>query len=574
MPVAPQMVSANEAAALAMVEIRDVHRAFDEHLPPEALLGGGGASRQVARGAVPLLAFSFRTAGILQADARKAVIRRVAVGGRTGALRRVAALRRSRHPLPMGDGVSAELRPFIAETDARARLLEQARGMAVLDPEVLGGSEPVVRGTRVPVRDVAAAGSTRRMWPAPSCAASPTARKTSSRTRCPRSSMARGARTIRRSSASSPRCERDETTTGKRSARMIDLSGKVALVTGASRGIGAATALRLARAGAATMLAARSAGTIAALAERIRGEGGQASAVECDVAAFGDVEAAVRAAMQRHGGLDILVNNAGLIEPIARLAESDTDAWDRVIDVNVKGVYHGLRAGIPAMLAGRGGVIVNISSGAATSALEGWSHYCASKAAVLSLTRCADKEYGQAGIRVVGLSPGTVATDMQAAIKQSGLNPVSLPDAGRAAAAVPGRAERPLAALGRGAGDPGVLHRLRLRRHAAFRRQHPHRVHRCRHSYLDQPDPLLPLARRRAHAVGARPLPGRVPAGRRHVAHRASRHLRHALLERSRLRADSRPERSAALHPRLRPAVRCVPPVRGQPRAHASAGVR
>jgi uncharacterized protein (DUF433 family) len=157
MPVAPQMVSANEAAALAMVEIRDVHRAFDEHLLPEALLGGAGASRQVARGAVPLLAFYFRTAGILQADARKAVIRLVAAGGRTGALRRVAALRRSRHPVPMGDGVSADLRPFIAETDARAKLLEQARGMAVLDPEVLGGSEPVVRGTRVPVRDVAAA---------------------------------------------------------------------------------------------------------------------------------------------------------------------------------------------------------------------------------------------------------------------------------------------------------------------------------------------------------------------------------------------------------------------------------
>ena len=155
-PVASQMVSANEAAALAMVEVRDVHRAFDEHLLPEALLGEAGASRQVARGAVPLLAFYFRTAGILQADARKAVIRLIAAGGRTGALRRMAALRR-RHSLSIGDGISADLRPFIAETDARARLLEQARAIAVLDPGVLGGTEPVVRGTRVPVRDVAAA---------------------------------------------------------------------------------------------------------------------------------------------------------------------------------------------------------------------------------------------------------------------------------------------------------------------------------------------------------------------------------------------------------------------------------
>ena len=157
MAVAPNMVSANEAAALAMIEVRDVHRAFDEHLLPDVLLGGVGASRQVARGAVPLLAFYFRTAGILQADARKAVIRLVASGGRTGALRRVAALRRRRRPLPVGDGITADLRPFIMETDARATLLEQARAMAVLDPDVLGGSEPVVRGTRVPVRDVAAA---------------------------------------------------------------------------------------------------------------------------------------------------------------------------------------------------------------------------------------------------------------------------------------------------------------------------------------------------------------------------------------------------------------------------------
>jgi uncharacterized protein (DUF433 family) len=157
MDFASQMISANEAAALAMVEVRDVHRAFDEHLLPAALLGGAGASRQVARGAVPLLAFYFRTAGILQADARKAVIRLVAAGGRTGALRRVAALRHRGHPLPVGNGVSADLRPFIAETDARARLLEQAREMAVLDAGVLGGTEPVVRGTRVPIRDVAAA---------------------------------------------------------------------------------------------------------------------------------------------------------------------------------------------------------------------------------------------------------------------------------------------------------------------------------------------------------------------------------------------------------------------------------
>ena len=206
---------------------------------------------------------------------------------------------------------------------------------------------------------------------------------------------------------------------------MIDLTGKTALITGASRGIGAATARRLAEYGAAVVLAARSAGEIEEVASAVRNAGGSADAVTCDVTRYGDVSATVGHCVSRHGGLDILVNNAGLIDPIARLADSDPEQWARVADVNYKGVYHGLRAAIPVMQAGGGGTIVNISSGAATSALEGWSHYCSSKAAVLMLTGCADKEYRDSGIRVVGLSPGTVATDMQVSIKISGINPVS-----------------------------------------------------------------------------------------------------------------------------------------------------
>ena len=206
---------------------------------------------------------------------------------------------------------------------------------------------------------------------------------------------------------------------------MTDLTGKVALVTGASRGIGAAIAVFLAERGASVVLAARTCDLVETLATRIRAEGGQAQAVACDVTSYADVEAAVRHARDAFGRLDILVNNAGLIEPIARLADSDPELWARVADVNYKGVYHGLRAAIPVMLRQDGGVIVNISSGAATGAMEGWSHYCSSKAAALSLTRCADKEYAAHGIRVVGLSPGTVATDMQVAIRESGVNPVS-----------------------------------------------------------------------------------------------------------------------------------------------------
>lgn len=206
---------------------------------------------------------------------------------------------------------------------------------------------------------------------------------------------------------------------------MTTFRNKTALVTGASRGIGAAIARHFADAGANVILFARNGQALADLAAEIAGSGGRVLAVPGDVSVYADVERAVVSAVARFGRLDILVNNAGLIEPIAQLADSDPEAWGRIVDVNLKGVYHGLRAAAAEMLKAGAGVVVNISSGAATSALEGWSHYCATKAGVLSLTACAAKEYGPRGIRVVGLSPGTVATPMQAAIRRSGLNPVS-----------------------------------------------------------------------------------------------------------------------------------------------------
>ncbi|MFY0615584.1 MAG: SDR family oxidoreductase [Hyphomicrobiaceae bacterium] len=206
---------------------------------------------------------------------------------------------------------------------------------------------------------------------------------------------------------------------------MEDFENKVTIVTGASRGIGAATAKAFAMARAQVVLAARSNSDIEGIADGIRSHGGQAIAVKCDVASYRDVQNVVDQALAAFGKIDFLVNNAGVIDPVARLAESDPDAWSRVADINYKGVYYGLRATIPVMLQQGSGVIVNISSGAATSPLEGWSHYCSTKAAVLMLTKCVDNEYREHGIRCVGLSPGTVATDMQVAIKASGINPVS-----------------------------------------------------------------------------------------------------------------------------------------------------
>ena len=205
----------------------------------------------------------------------------------------------------------------------------------------------------------------------------------------------------------------------------MEFHQQTVLITGASRGIGEAAARHFAALGANVVLLARSARRTQAIAAEIEAAGGSALAIGGDVARYEDLHGAVQAALQEFSGLHILVNNAGLIEPIARLADSDPAAWSQVVDVNLKGVYHALRAALPVMLESGGGTIVNISSGAATGALEGWSHYCATKAAVLSLTRCVHKEYAGHGIRCVGLSPGTVATDMQTAIRDSGVNPVS-----------------------------------------------------------------------------------------------------------------------------------------------------
>ncbi|MDJ0614488.1 MAG: SDR family oxidoreductase [Rhizobiaceae bacterium] len=204
-----------------------------------------------------------------------------------------------------------------------------------------------------------------------------------------------------------------------------DLSNQTAIVTGASRGIGEATARYLAGLGAHVILAARSEDTIEKITYEITKAGGKATALKVDTSSSEDVKAMINCATDKTGRLDLLINNAGIIDPISRITESDPDAWGRALDVNVKGVYYGLRYALPEMTKQRSGTIVNISSGAANSFLEGWSHYCASKAAVVRLTGIAHKEAEADGVRVFGLSPGTVATGMMQQIKASGINQVS-----------------------------------------------------------------------------------------------------------------------------------------------------
>ena len=198
--------------------------------------------------------------------------------------------------------------------------------------------------------------------------------------------------------------------------------GKTCLITGASRGIGAAAARKFAAAGARLALMARSGESLAALAEELDPA---ALPLACDVASWPDVEAAFARMEASLGAADVLIVNAGVIQPIAHLARSDPAGWAQAVSINLTGAYHAIRAALPAMKARGGGTVLLLSSGAAHRPVEGWSHYCASKAGAAMLLQCLDLEERESGIRAIGLSPGTVATDMQRQIKASGINPVS-----------------------------------------------------------------------------------------------------------------------------------------------------
>ncbi len=200
----------------------------------------------------------------------------------------------------------------------------------------------------------------------------------------------------------------------------MDMTGKSVLITGASRGIGAATARIFAEAGARLVLMARTPGRLDGLARELG-----ALAHTGDVADYADMAAAVALAQDRHGALDVLIGNAGVITPISPLATSDPAEWAQAITINLTGVYNGMRAAMPVMQAAGAGTILTVSSGAAHRPVDGWSAYCASKAGAAMLTASADLEGRGHGLRAIGLSPGTVATDMQRDVKDSGIGPIS-----------------------------------------------------------------------------------------------------------------------------------------------------
>jgi len=193
------------------------------------------------------------------------------------------------------------------------------------------------------------------------------------------------------------------------------------IVFGASRGLGEAVALDLAVSGMAVATVCRKASDAEAIADRINRVGGSALALTADVTDFDAIAAVANKAADWRGGLAGIVNNAGSIQPIAPLADTDPAQWAQLISVNLVGAYYCVRASLPHLDAG--GVVVNISSGAASHPMEGWSAYCASKAGLAMLTQSIAHEHP--GLHAYGFRPGVVDTEMQGEIRASGINRVS-----------------------------------------------------------------------------------------------------------------------------------------------------
>ena len=195
------------------------------------------------------------------------------------------------------------------------------------------------------------------------------------------------------------------------------LAGRVAVITGASRGIGAATAARLAGDGAAVVLAARSADDLEAVAGAIRANGGDALAVRADATDLDDLAAVAAATSERYGRLDMLVNNAGALPTAVRSERMDVAAWQHAFDLNLTGPWYlACRAKELMAAGGRGGVVVNVTSTASMYPSVGFSAYNASKAGLTMLTKTLALEWARDGIRVMGVAPGKVDTVLVAPI--------------------------------------------------------------------------------------------------------------------------------------------------------------
>jgi 3-oxoacyl-[acyl-carrier protein] reductase len=196
----------------------------------------------------------------------------------------------------------------------------------------------------------------------------------------------------------------------------IDLTGKVAFVTGSTRGIGHAVATALYAAGARVAVVGRDLAKAQAVAAAL---GERATGVACDVADGVQVEAAIAAAEQALGPIDILVNNAGLTRDnlLLRLTEAD---WDTVLDANLKGAFFTTKAVVKGMMKRRSGRIINVTSIVGLTGNKGQANYAASKAGLIGFTKSVAKEYASRGVLVNAIAPGFIETDMTAALPEEG----------------------------------------------------------------------------------------------------------------------------------------------------------
>ena len=199
---------------------------------------------------------------------------------------------------------------------------------------------------------------------------------------------------------------------------MAKLQDKVAIVTGGSRGIGKAIALRLATEGAKVVVTATTKAGADKTAEEIRQNGGQATGFEANVAEVKQVEALIKGTVEQFGGLHILVNNAGITRDNLVMRMSDED-WNAVITTNLTGTFNCIRAASKIMMKQRSGKIINITSVVALMGNKGQANYCAAKAGVIGLTKSVARELASRNVQINAIAPGFITTDMTAVLPEA-----------------------------------------------------------------------------------------------------------------------------------------------------------